>query len=137
MKFLIVMFLPMIMNAQLNCSPYYKQKQVCGEDQVVFNLYAGACYHYNSFGYGMRYKGLTLDAVVMSQTKRMINMTGETYGLIGYENFFAVGAGISNKGWVLFGGYNQQIYKRLFSYLYLYQTNYNMSHITLGLKIRF
>ena len=84
----------------------------------------------------MNYKGISFDAVVMSKAERMPNMNGEVYGLVGYENRLAAGGGVSNKGWVLYGGYNQQIYKRLFTYLYLYQTNYNMSHITLGLKVK-
>ena len=136
MKFLIALLLPLSMLGQLNCSPYYKPKTVCGGDQVVFNIYGGACYHYNSFGYGMSYKGLSLDAVVMSKAERMPMMESELYGLIGYEKGIAIGAGSSSRGWVLYGGYNQQIYKRLFTYLYLYQTSYNMSHITLGLKIK-
>ncbi len=136
MKLLIALLMPISMLGQLNCSPYYKPKAVCGGDQVVFNIYGGACFHYNSFGYGMNYKGLALDAVVMSRADRMPNMDGEVYGLVGYDNRLAAGGGISNKGWVLYGGYNQQIYKRLFAYSYLYQTNYNMSHITLGIKIK-
>jgi len=136
MKIALLMLIPLMSMGQYNCSPYYKPKAVCGGDQVVFNVYGGACFHYNSFGYGMNYKGLTLDAVVMSRTERMPNMDGEIYGLVGYERGLAVGGGISNKGWLAYGGYNQQIYKRLFTYLYLYQTSYNMSHITLGIKIK-
>ncbi len=116
MKLLIALLMPISMLGQLNCSPYYKPKAVCGGDQVVFNIYGGACFHYNSFGYGMNYKGLALDAVVMSRADRMPNMDGEVYGLVGYDNRLAAGGGISNKGWVLYGGYNQQIYKRLFAY---------------------
>lgn len=136
MKLLIALLLPVSMMGQLYCNPYYKPKAVCGGDQVVFNVYGGACFHYNSFGYGMNYKGLTLDAVVMSKAERMPNMDGEIYGLVGYERGLATGGGVSNNGWVVYGGYNQQVYKRLFSYLYIYQTSYNMSHITLGIKIK-
>ena len=119
------------------CSPYHDIKNYEYNDDVEFSFSYGYCFHYNSFAFQTMYENLALRAVVMSRSRRMPNMTGETYLVGGYQKVFGVGAGWSTKGLVIYSSLDLKIIKHLNANVVFYQTNYNMSHIVVGLKITY
>lgn len=135
MRLLIALLLPVSMMGQLNCSPYHKQKNVCGEEQISLNVSFGACYHYNAITYGMKYKGVFLDAVMMTRSDRMPMMSGEQYALVGYEHKIEAAVGVMNNGGVAMIGGMYPLNRWMYASLRLYQTTNKMSHITAGFRI--
>lgn len=119
------------------CSPYHDIKNYEYNDDVEFSFSYGYCFHYNSFSFQTKYDDIALRAVIMSRSKRMPNMPGETYLVAGYEKVLGIGAGWSTQGLVIYSSLDLKIIKHLNANVVFYQTNYNMSHIVVGLKITY
>lgn len=131
---LLLLLLPLPVLGQV-CNIYPKAKAIKGGSQPRLIVGAGACYHYNSFSYSLNYKGFNTTAVIMSRAQRMAAMPGETYLTVGYDKALALGGGYGNRGAVAYIGYNQKLVNYLALSAYIYQTSYNMSHITIGFKV--
>ena len=131
---LFLLLLPLLTVGQV-CNIYPKAKTIRGGDQAHLIIGAGACFHYNSLSYSVNYKGYNSTVVIMARAQRMANMPGEAYVTVGYDKALALGGGYSNQGAVVYLGYNYKLVDFLALSAYIYQTTYNMSHITIGLKV--
>lgn len=102
---------------------------------MALTMSAGACYHYNALTYGMKYRGIFIDAVVMTRTERMPMMEGEQYAIIGYENYLEGGLGIMTNGAVAMVGGMYPLNRWTYASMRVYQTTRKMTHIAIGLRI--
>jgi len=136
-RILLMLILIALTSKAQQCSPYHDIKNYEYNDDVEFSISYGYCFHYNSFAFQTMYDNIALRAVIMSRSRRMPNMTRETYLVGGYQKVFGVGAGWSTKGLVVYSSLDLKIIKHINANVVFYQTNYNMSHIVVGLKITY
>ncbi len=133
-KIILMLILIALTSKAQQCSPYHDINNYEYNDDVEFSISHGFCFHYNSSSFQIKYDRIAMRAVIMSRSRRMPNMLPETYLVAGYEKIVGVGAGWSTKGLVIYSSLDLKIIKHLNANLVFYQTNYNMSHIVVGLK---
>ena len=124
------------------CSPFQNNVKTPWFDPkspIKYSASAGMCYHYDGFTFGLHYKNVAFQTVLMRPARyRTMRMAEEAYLVAGYDKRLGIGGGLRvNDDRVSPVGYvsgRQKLFGSFYGNVAYYQT-VGMSHLVVGLKI--